>query len=66
MWTVVYIAPNRVVADMLKDLLEQEGILTLLRPIGAPHLGAAASVEILVPDSEIEEAHEVISTSYGK
>ena len=36
MWTVVYIAPNRVVADMLKDLLEQEGILTLLRPNGAP------------------------------
>ena len=34
--------------------------------MGHPHLGAAASVEILVPDSEIEEAHEVISTSYGK
>lgn len=65
MWTVVYIAPNRVIADMLKELLDNEGILTLLRPIGPPHLGVAASVEILVPDSEIEEATEVISTSYS-
>lgn len=64
-WTVVYIAANRPIADMLKELLEGEGILAMLRPIGAPHLGASGSVEILVPESEIEEAHEIISSSFG-
>lgn len=65
MWTVVYIAPNRVVADMLKELMENEGLLVLLRPIGVPHMGASGSVELLVPDSEVEEAHTIISSSLG-
>ncbi len=64
MWTVVYIAPNRMIADMLKELLENEGIVAMLRPIGAPHLGASGSVEMLVPESEVEEAHEIIASSY--
>ncbi|NMB39070.1 MAG: DUF2007 domain-containing protein [Firmicutes bacterium] len=63
MWTVVYIAPNRVVADMIKELLHNEGLLVMLRPIGAPHLGASGSVEILVPNLEAEEAHDIISGS---
>ena len=45
MWTVVYIAPNRPVAEMLKELLENAGILAMLRPIGVPHAGASGSVE---------------------
>ncbi len=65
MWTVVYIAQNRPLADMLKELLENEGVLTMMRPLGAPHLGASGSVEILVPESEIEQAHEIISSSFG-
>ncbi|HHT36317.1 MAG: putative signal transducing protein [Candidatus Wallacebacter cryptica] len=65
MWTVVYVAPNRAIADMLKELLDKEGFVVMLRPIGAPHLGAAASVEILVPESEVEDAMEVISSSIG-
>ncbi len=39
MWTVVYIASNRPVAEMLKELLEKDGILSMLRPIGAPPFG---------------------------
>ncbi|HHY09645.1 MAG TPA: DUF2007 domain-containing protein [Firmicutes bacterium] len=65
MWTVVYIAPNRPVAKMLEDLLEQAGLLPMLRPVGAPHLGDSASVEILVPESEVDEANEIISASFG-
>lgn len=61
----MYIAPNRVVADMLKELLNKEGFVVMLRPIGAPHLGAASSVEILVPNSEAEEALEVINNYIG-
>lgn len=65
MWTVVYIAPNRPVAEMLQEILQAEGVLTMLRPIGAPHFGDSASVEILVPESEIEEATEIINSSFG-
>lgn len=65
MWTVVYIAPNGPVAEMLQGLLKDGGILTMLRPIGAPHLGDSASVEILVPESEVDEANEIIAASYG-
>ncbi|ATW23688.1 putative signal transducing protein [Candidatus Formimonas warabiya] len=65
MWTVVYIAPNRAVAEMLKNYLTTEGLLVMLRSVGVPHLGDSGSVEILVPESEVEEAHEVLSTAIG-
>ncbi|NMB01503.1 MAG: DUF2007 domain-containing protein [Firmicutes bacterium] len=65
MWTVVYIAPNRSIAEMLQGLLKDGGILSMLRPIGAPHLGDSASVEILVPESEVDEANDIIATSFG-
>lgn len=65
MWTVVYIAPNRPVAEMLKEALQSEGIMAALRPLGVPHQGDAASVEILVPESEVEEATEILNASFG-
>jgi len=65
MWTVVYIAPNRPIAEMLKELLEGAGILAMLRPIGVPHTGDSGSVEILVSESEVEEANEIIASSFG-
>jgi len=65
MWTVVYIAPNRTAAEMLKQVLAGEGLLVMLRPIGVPHLGDSGSVEILVPESEVEEAHEILSSAIG-
>lgn len=65
MWTVVYIAPNRTAAEMLKEVLAGEGLLVMLRPIGVPHLGDSGSVEILVPESEVEEAHEILSSAIG-
>ena len=65
MWKVVYIAPNRPIAVMLQGLVRDSGSLTMLRPIVAPHLGDSASGEILVPESEAEEASEVIAASFG-
>jgi hypothetical protein len=64
-WTVVYIAPNKATAEMLKNYLTGEGLLVMLRSIGVPHLGDSGSVEILVPESEVEEAHEILSTAIG-
>gem|GEM_PF-27460 len=62
MWTVIYIAPNKLIAEKYKTILTSEGMLVQLRPIGSAHLGEHASVEILVPESEAEEAHEIISS----
>lgn len=66
MWTVIYIAPNKEIAARYKDTLMEEGILVQLRPIGSAHIPEHASVEILVPESEAEEAHEIITGLMGR
>ncbi|MEA4883785.1 MAG: glutamate decarboxylase [Clostridia bacterium] len=63
MWTVVYIAPNRSEAELVKNMLEVEGLLVTLRPIGVPQLGDSANVEVLVPETEAEEAHDILDSS---
>ncbi|NLK51314.1 MAG: glutamate decarboxylase [Syntrophomonadaceae bacterium] len=65
MWTVVYIAPNRGAAENLKKVLAAEGLLVQLRPVGLPQSGDTNSVEILVPESEVEEAHEILAAALG-
>lgn len=63
MWTVVYIAPSRIIADSLQSVLNNEGVLVMLRNIGLPHVGDSSSVEILVPESEVDEAMEIINNN---
>jgi hypothetical protein len=62
MWTVVYIAPSKNEAERLQKLLTTEGLLVKLRAIGLPQANSVGSVEILVPESEVDEALEVINT----
>ncbi len=59
MWTVVYIAVNRLQAEKLKQLLTSEGILAETRPLGAVGMGDGA-YEIVVLESEVAEAHEIL------
>lgn len=66
MWTVVYIAPNRNTAEVLKKVLSDEGVLVQLRPVGVPQEGDSNSFEILVPESEVEEAHEILASALGE
>ena len=61
MWTVVYIAPNRKEAETIQNNLTAEGLLVKLRAIGALPSGSNSSVEVLVPESEVDEAMEVIN-----
>ncbi|MDD2402227.1 MAG: DUF2007 domain-containing protein [Clostridia bacterium] len=61
MWTVVYISPNGVIAEQIKAILVNEGLLVMLRPMGVPHLGELGSVEVLVPESEAEEASQILT-----
>lgn len=63
MWTVVYIASNKVSAEQIKGLLTSEGLLVMVRPLGVPHLGDSGSVEVLVPESEASEANEILNAS---
>ncbi|MBT9259646.1 MAG: DUF2007 domain-containing protein [Clostridiales bacterium] len=60
-WKVLYIAPNETWAQMVKELLEEEGFLVMLRPGGVPHMGPSAPYDVLVPESEAAEAHEVLT-----
>ena len=46
---------------MARSVLESEGILVRLRPVGVPYVGDSGSVEILVPESEAEEAQQVLA-----
>lgn len=62
MWTVVYIAPNKKEAEKLEKHLSAEGFLVKLRAIGPPQAGNTNSIEILVPESEVDEALEIINS----
>jgi hypothetical protein len=61
MWTVVYIASNRQLAERLKLNLSEEGLLANIRLVGANQNTDIGVFEILVPESEAEEATEIIN-----
>jgi len=62
MWTVVYIAQNKDKAEKIKDVLASEGLLVTIRGLGTTDTdNMPKAVEILVPESEAEEAHEIIN-----
>lgn len=61
MWTVVYIMSNRNYAERLKQAIMDEGLLAMLRTTGSPQIGKNCPVEILVLESEAEEASQIIS-----
>jgi len=65
-WTVVYVAPNRPVAEMMKEMLENDGLLVMIRCAGIPHLGDSGHFEILVPESEVDEAQIALSRVLGQ
>lgn len=60
MWTVVYMAQSKEIATKLQEALTSEGILVKLRPVSKNHENNDNYFEVLVPESEVEEAHSVI------
>jgi capsular polysaccharide biosynthesis protein len=60
LWTVVYIAPSKSRAQKLKNALSKEGLLVSLRGISSNPKSTKA-VEVSVPESEVEEAQEIIN-----
>lgn len=61
MWTVVYIAPHKREAERIKERLSVEGFLVKLKSVGISQSGECGPVEVLVPESEVEEAMEIIN-----
>nr|WP_264844782.1 hypothetical protein [Caldinitratiruptor microaerophilus] len=65
MWTVVYIAPSKAKADRIKEILTREGFLVNLRVVSQAG-GPSAPVEVLVPQGEAREAHEILAEHLGR
>jgi len=59
MWTEVKIAPNLMIAEMWKELLEAEGIPTRLLP-ASPEVGERASYRVLVPELKKHLIEEIL------
>ncbi|NMC31120.1 MAG: DUF2007 domain-containing protein [Veillonellaceae bacterium] len=64
MWTVIHIAANRAQADMLKSLLESEGLMADIRPAGISMLGDGL-FEVMALESEAEEARDILNDIGG-
>ncbi len=60
MWTVVYIAKSREIAENLRYLLEEAGILVKIRPVSKKCETECKSYDILVTETEIAKAHSII------
>jgi hypothetical protein len=59
MWTVVYMAQNREMAEKLKSILEEAGILVRINPVSRKEK-ADDYFHVSVPEAEVEEAHGII------
>ena len=58
MWTVVYLAQKEEIAEKLRMRLEEEGLLVKVRPAGGDKDNKG--FEVLVPETEVEQAHGII------
>jgi len=65
-WTTIYIAPNKATAENLKGILSREGILVNLRFTGLVSHSGGAHIEVMVPEGEVEEAHEILNEVLGR
>lgn len=66
MWQVIYIAPNKQAAEQLRDALSREGILVSLRATGVSTNAGSTHVELMVPQGEAREAHEILNEALGR
>ena len=60
MWIVVYTAQTKETAEQVAHYLEEAGLLFKVRPIAAAADSENACFDVLVPESEAEQAHNVL------
>lgn len=59
MWTVIYISQSRETAEKLTDALYKNGVISKLRS-GGKNGDTQDCCEVLVPNTEMEAAQELI------
>ncbi len=57
-WTVIYMAQTKEAVLKVQDALEQAGLAVRVRPVG--NGGDDGFFEILVPDTEAQQAHGIL------
>ncbi len=60
MWTVVYMAQSSEMAQKLKEILEEGGLIVKVRLLDRSSGTQSECAEVLVPETEVEEAHKII------
>jgi hypothetical protein len=68
-WILVDQVPGQLQAEIMKGLLEAQGIMVWLNQEGAAHgyavtVGTLGMVEVLVPTSQVEKAKQVLEAYY--
>lgn len=60
MWTVVYMSQDKFKVDRVMSLLESNEVITMLKAVGEGESDTDRVYEILVPQTELETAQEII------
>lgn len=60
MWTVIYISQSKDTANRMKELLQSAGMLVKMRAVTQSANENYGCYELLVPESEVEEAHSMM------
>ena len=60
MWQVAYIAQTKEMAEKIRGLLQEAGLLVKVRGVNQSATQQVGCYEILVPESELDEAHGII------
>lgn len=60
MWTVVYMAQNKADVDRMQKILEENKIIVRVRCVAEQGAEDAPCYEVLVPQTEISQAQNVI------
>ena len=64
-WEIVAVYPNRAIAEMMREMLENEGVAAVISVDDAgglrPELAYTLGVKLRVPKSELERAKEILT-----
>ena len=60
MWTVVYMAQSIDVAESVRHLLEKNNLIVKMRSLRGEDETSSACCELLVPESEVQQALSLI------
>jgi hypothetical protein len=68
-WILVYTAQGQLQAEIIRGLLEAQGITVWVNSPGAAHayavtVGTLGMVELLVPTNSVDEARQVLEAYY--